>query len=546
MKKHKKNAGSFVIGLVAFAAAAVAQPGSVEFASGLPHTSLGGALIGPAEGRRLPVRNLGSSGEDGVEVQLHSLFGGGVAIDAGGLLATAGGEIKIKHKGWDGLIYGTHRCRSNGDGTGSDQFDFSALGVSSYQVTDYDASGRPISTTIYGGPIVDIGWVGQVIQCNPPSYWVTYGGWFMVNGKMHYTTWRRCVTLGTNPTGGGWYDYARVVTPIFDPGSEPFGLDSMEVSASNLSEFTVVASEIGTFGAASSGLGTAHVSEQCDASLPCGADERVLRVSNIGSSGQDGVQMTWPAASHLSYQCDWPVPQGGGSPAVMEMAALYVKPRYNVKQNIKCRIVSGGPSAFTTLSYDTADFNHAHIRVRTFVDGVPTGGGSGDPQGFVINLGALEYADHPRNLWNQIHLEHRMQNLRDPSGEPVTVFLLNNGVFTIQPADEISVEVLTSDTPDALAGLTVTASDTQGGRFSIRSLSTSPLTVTCTADVDDGSGTGSPDGGVTIDDLLYYLAIFEAGELAADVDDGSGTGALDGGVTIDDLLYYLLRFESGC
>ncbi len=32
----------------------------------------------------------------------------------------------------------------------------------------------------------------------------------------------------------------------------------------------------------------------------------------------------------------------------------------------------------------------------------------------------------------------------------------------------------------------------------------------------------------------------------ADVDDGSGTGTPDGGVTIDDLLYYLLRFESGC
>ena len=68
----------------------------------------------------------------------------------------------------------------------------------------------------------------------------------------------------------------------------------------------------------------------------------------------------------------------------------------------------------------------------------------------------------------------------------------------------------------------------------------------CVADVDDGSGVGTPDGGVTIDDLLYYLQIFEAGALAADVDDGSGTGTRDGGVTIDDLLYYLIRFEGGC
>lgn len=68
----------------------------------------------------------------------------------------------------------------------------------------------------------------------------------------------------------------------------------------------------------------------------------------------------------------------------------------------------------------------------------------------------------------------------------------------------------------------------------------------CVSDMDDGSGSGTPDGGTTIDDLLYYLAIFEAGDIRADVDDGSGTGVRDGGVTIDDLLYYLVRFENGC
>jgi hypothetical protein len=36
-------------------------------------------------------------------------------------------------------------------------------------------------------------------------------------------------------------------------------------------------------------------------------------------------------------------------------------------------------------------------------------------------------------------------------------------------------------------------------------------TPTCVADVDDGSGSGTPDGGVTIDDLLYFIARYEAG-----------------------------------
>lgn len=68
----------------------------------------------------------------------------------------------------------------------------------------------------------------------------------------------------------------------------------------------------------------------------------------------------------------------------------------------------------------------------------------------------------------------------------------------------------------------------------------------CPADLDDGSGTGMPDGGVTIEDLLYYLVIFNAGDARADLDDGSGTGTRDGGVTIEDLLYMLAHYQSGC
>jgi hypothetical protein len=68
----------------------------------------------------------------------------------------------------------------------------------------------------------------------------------------------------------------------------------------------------------------------------------------------------------------------------------------------------------------------------------------------------------------------------------------------------------------------------------------------CVADVDDGNGGGTPDGGVGIEDLLYYLAMYDAGVIAADVDDGTGTGTPDGGVGIEDLLYYLGRYDAGC
>jgi hypothetical protein len=61
----------------------------------------------------------------------------------------------------------------------------------------------------------------------------------------------------------------------------------------------------------------------------------------------------------------------------------------------------------------------------------------------------------------------------------------------------------------------------------------------CVADMND-------DRGVTIDDLLTFLALFEEGVTRADVDDGSMTGRRDLGVTVDDLLFFLARFEAGC
>ncbi len=88
--------------------------------------------------------------------------------------------------------------------------------------------------------------------------------------------------------------------------------------------------------------------------------------------------------------------------------------------------------------------------------------------------------------------------------------------------------------------------DLPGRTRLMRSATAVTLLDPCVADYDDGSSTGTPDGGTTIDDLLYYLQLLYAGDVLADVDDGSFTGTPDEGVTIDDLLYYLHRFGLGC
>ncbi len=73
------------------------------------------------------------------------------------------------------------------------------------------------------------------------------------------------------------------------------------------------------------------------------------------------------------------------------------------------------------------------------------------------------------------------------------------------------------------------------------------VSVGCIMDLDDGSGNGIPDGGVTIDDLLFFLAAYEGGDVSADIDDdGVAPYHPDGAVTIDDLLSVLQLFPAGC
>jgi len=71
--------------------------------------------------------------------------------------------------------------------------------------------------------------------------------------------------------------------------------------------------------------------------------------------------------------------------------------------------------------------------------------------------------------------------------------------------------------------------------------------INCPADLDNGSGNGTPDQGVDINDLLYFLRAFELGNSNADLDDnGQDPASPDGGVDISDLLFMLAHFEAGC
>lgn len=67
----------------------------------------------------------------------------------------------------------------------------------------------------------------------------------------------------------------------------------------------------------------------------------------------------------------------------------------------------------------------------------------------------------------------------------------------------------------------------------------------CPADISNGNGEAKPDCAVDINDLLFFLSQFEAGNVIVDLTDSSFAGP-DCAVDINDLLFFLTRFENGC
>jgi hypothetical protein len=157
--------------------------------------------------------------------------------------------------------------------------------------------------------------------------------------------------------------------------------------------------------------------------------------------------------------------------------------------------------------------------------------------------------------------EYMVYDAQSPSGRSSGVPFTRDGVrleFTLTAANTYQLKVHNAATNALLATINGPISGSPGNQIGaivvhnrnaedsdvfFNSLSVSNL---CVADTDNGSGAGTPDGGVGIEDLLYYLSVYDAGTSRADVDDGTGTGTPDGGVGIEDLLYYLQRYDVGC
>jgi hypothetical protein len=528
--------------LVALALASCLVPTVAEaqvLVGGFEHFSVGSAQLGTAQPgtRRLPVTNLGSSGQDGVEISLNTAWGAGVAVGGEPFTSTPGAEIRRRYRGWDGVVYGTHRTRNIDGNNGVEIFDFSDQGVTSFTVFTFDDNGDVVSTSTEPGPLIEFPVVNRPINC--PCGWVTIYYWVTTGNppKPHLVSRGYCpCSSGTGlPPRDNRDSTTRVICPEFPPGVRPpEGIASVLVTASGIPEFTLEGADLTTFDTHTVGLGGARIDEVCDLTTGCDATERRLRASGLGSSGNDGIDVGFHRASSVSFQMD--------NPADGQLDVSYA-----FHQGPTGRALSmSSSSGQTTLSCDTTMFSGCDITVTTWLDGNPTGGGNPtSPQGYLINTNTLDWIlRHPLLQFTSDLRVLTISGLSE-GGAPLPVTLSSNGQSQTAIADTITIEFLTGQLPP-LEAFSITARDITAREFSISSIIHTPATPACVADLDDGSGSGIPDGGVGIEDLLFYLSLFESGLPRADVDDGSGSGIPDGGVGIEDLLYYLVRFEAGC
>jgi hypothetical protein len=306
------------------ACAALAQP---TYVSGILHEPLGDAGFGTVDGRVLTVSSIGSSGQDGVEIRCRSVSGGGVGIDLTGFagVGAPNREIKIRPKGWDGTIKGTMRAY-NESATGEIMLaaDFTHIGASESSYVEYDGFGNVVASGFLpaGGALAAPPCLGGYIIFYPSLTLISWGP-----PKQWSVTWKFYCSPCPDPwqwfapCGGPSTERTIVVTPIVPGGLPGLGdLESLLVTGSDLPDLdgdgvpdlVVGNADVKTFpipcppwdclgpdtalNNARWGLGQARISEECtpDGMGGCDETDRRLVVTNLGSSGQDGVAIVLP------------------------------------------------------------------------------------------------------------------------------------------------------------------------------------------------------------------------------------------------------------
>jgi hypothetical protein len=304
------------VALTTIAGAAFAQPGAPgTWVSGLHHVALGGATLGNPTDRRLPVNNIGSSGQDGVSIQCDSSRGVGCAVDLTQLLATPGAQCKASYSDLSYMVKATHTIHATGGGPGGGAgggvhvFDFSAMSAISVRWVVRDSTGVVMAEGTHAGPTL----VAEVAPTGPgpfnPLHWTMRTRLNELEATLQSLgLLARCTSgpitlsgLTSTPVSGAssieCFPIICITSPC--PGGWT-GVSSMAVTASGVSSLDVAnaGKEIKIESATVAGgtfqrtqcfaTNTLHVEEPC-AGLPenCPPAQSAMHITGWGTTGDD-------------------------------------------------------------------------------------------------------------------------------------------------------------------------------------------------------------------------------------------------------------------
>ncbi|MFN0059959.1 MAG: hypothetical protein ACKVX7_15990 [Planctomycetota bacterium] len=274
---------ALLVSALALTVPAQAQPGALVY-EGSTHSPLGAATLTLDPAQRLIVSNIGSSGEDGVSIQLASFRGWTTATDVDVDAMFVGASMSAAATGSDGSGALITLAEATVTRVTSEEFVFSGDGGGGGAAGD--------TMRVYFG--------GQLVHEEPGTSFSFAVG---LSGFLHWRTQRAgdvtslrmsvdCGVIrhrfGATVIIGDAVEYSRP-KPCAGLPEDCDNISSLRLVAGGLGAFTLGEEAVRALGTGFSASGAAALSSSVS---PLGTP--VMRCDNLGSSGQDGVSVRFP------------------------------------------------------------------------------------------------------------------------------------------------------------------------------------------------------------------------------------------------------------
>jgi hypothetical protein len=341
--------------------------------AGLTHVALGQADL-TADGGTLTVSNIGSSGQDGVAIDLGEADGFITGLPVNPALMPAGASMMSQFRGTvDGAVHqpiGAIGLVRSANGV-SALPDYSPVGAPTYTVDIYNGDALAFSGSGFSGPEFEIQTdVAFDIDCECD--------WFELKWSW---TFEFEVTFASS--GGAFVNGDRIV---FTP-------DMPTVSSAVATEVSMVAAGMPAFIIHDEALRLFDVANRATGQAEMDATPDQLTVSNIGSSGQDGVSIDLDdvigPTGQDGFMCALaPLPLTNWEPdglvrvsAVGVLSGTADSPLGSATVQYRT-----GPDSFFDIATNLAPVGAMNTRVEVYSGGLPVGTAV-VPDGLVGTLG---------------------------------------------------------------------------------------------------------------------------------------------------------------